>query len=854
MAVFKFRRLDAVGRLKSGEWSSELEKETLIKKALGPSGTIDPDELIELLLVKDTAVRKAALVRIHSVADLNIIDALVEQAKDLPHKTVAGLARVLVKVLPEGYHQKAAPMMASDLPHAQATGAELMAASRLDAGLLATAEVWMAKGSPVALRLAERLQHAVQTGQLDVVKWWPALERVCGHPSPEVRRHGWLSLSNPNDDTHVERLLRAAATEPPSNQQVIWQILGRLARSKTVDLTPTVVKLLGHDESVVRQATVQFTLQVPYNARIIRGFVQNASALSDWQRAQAFESMAPLKEAMMPVLMKMVDGDESEGRLHAIALATRYGDDKRLAAPLLESMAQEKDWWARAHQIQTLGQMAEPTTFKPLARLLDDRDTCLLATDALCEAARVSFEHNQPQVAAQALAPLEAILISSPAGNDADRQDHARLRQEIIAALAHVQHPEVLKRLLKICRDESDAKAAAAALEAASEMAAALGESIDGLDDLKESVSLSLQSEVQPTALEDILMFVRQRDASALYLSIGKPPMMRVGRDTLPVDHQPTLEAVEAERLIRPLLSDQQAHQVATTGALSCCHEIQGAGRYRANIFVDHRGVNAVFRVIPEALPTLDQVGLPAQFAGLSYRRQGLVLLASPRGEGKTTTAAALTHHINTHRRTHIICLENPSEYIHTPRQAHVTQRQIDDHSASMQRALIGAMRQDPDVIVIDELRSLPELQLAMRAASSGQLVIATVTTTSAQLSAAIGRMLEGSSPETRHLILTDLAQCLLAAVAQRLVPEQSSNELVAALEIVFASPEIQTAVRNDRLEELETLMGQHRDLGMQSFDDALMTLAGTGRIAPQTAYRQSRAKERFEPLLGQSA
>lgn len=852
LAGFKLRRLDAVGRLKAEEYSSELEKEALIRKALGPKGTTDPDELFDLLLIRDVKVRKATLMRIHEIATLDFVDVFLERAAALPPETVSAMSRVLVKVLPEGYHEHLAPTLDHEDAALRLAAEEFFAASRLSPALIATIDVWLAADSNIAVRLMARLQEAVQQGEEPLETWMDVVQRAVDHPNPEVRRVGYLTLADPNDASHLNQLLQAVARETPTNQRVIWQILDRLANSRTVTLTEQLIPMLADERTTVRSATVSMLKRLPDVTAVIQGFVRYSLTLSEWSREAAFDSLAALGALIMEPLIALMEEGDRELRLQAISLAARHGSEQRLIKPLLETLDDEEDWWILSRVIITLGRLAQPSTFPRLAELLTKRDLSLVAADALSTASRRLMERGQMQDAVMALSPIFNLMRNDNSSTSSQTSDKAKLRLELIEVLSGVPHEKVLRVLLNVCRRDSDPEVALRAMEVAMEMAESLDQTIPDVADLKEGLIISTLSKVELTPLEEMLMEARERQASELTIAVNKPPLMRQRGELVAMDSHPILDAHRSAELIRAILDDSQAERVAHQGALNYCHEIRGLGRYRASVFVDHRGVNAVFRIIPTALPDLEEVNLPHQFAGVAYRRQGLVLVSSSQAQGRTTSLAALVHHINSNRRAHIVSLDSPIEFIHTHRQSVVSQRQIDLHSTTMVRALAEAVRQDPDVIAVDELRTPEELMMAVRAANSGHLVIAALRVPRVGAEATLRHLLEGLPGQTRRQLLLDIASCLQAISSQALISRADGFGQIAAHEVLLATMEVQAAIREDRLEDLEDLISLSHDVGMVTLDDALMRMLRSGAITPMAAYPRARHKSKFEPLLRQ--
>jgi twitching motility protein PilT len=272
------------------------------------------------------------------------------------------------------------------------------------------------------------------------------------------------------------------------------------------------------------------------------------------------------------------------------------------------------------------------------------------------------------------------------------------------------------------------------------------------------------------------------------------------------------------------------------------------AGRYRANVFCDHHGYNGVFRVIPDKPPTIMELGLPVQLAEISDYHQGLVLVCGPSGSGKSTTLAALVNLFNETRNDHILMMEDPVEFVHPFKNCLVNQREVGSHTGSFSRALRAALREDPDVIVIGELRDNESISLALTAAETGHIVLGTLNSTSAPK--AIDRILSSFPADEQPQIRASLSESLKYCIAQRLLPAKEGRKQVAAFEVLKGTSNIAQMIRDEKTYQIYSAMQIGRSMGMQTFDEALKDLLRRDQISPETAYMASLKKEDFEPMV----
>lgn len=340
------------------------------------------------------------------------------------------------------------------------------------------------------------------------------------------------------------------------------------------------------------------------------------------------------------------------------------------------------------------------------------------------------------------------------------------------------------------------------------------------------------------TTLPDLLALAIERQASDLHLSAGQAPLVRV-RGQLQALSDAPLTGAQVQALVQGVLSDAQRQTWAQALELDAAFESPGLGRFRLNAFHHHRGPGAALRLIASRIPTLAELGAPPQLAGWVLKPRGLLLVAGPTGSGKSSTLAALLAHLQTQAARHVITIEDPIEFIHPPGQGLVHQREVGRHTQGFEPALRAALREDPDVILIGELRDLPTIRLALSAAETGHLVLATVHTASA--AQAVDRLVDGFPAGDKELIRTMLADALLAVVFQALLGQ---SPRVAAHELLVATPAVRNLIRENRLAQLYTVMQTGAAQGMQTLDQSLVQLVRQGRAIPEDARWLARSPE----------
>jgi twitching motility protein PilT len=329
--------------------------------------------------------------------------------------------------------------------------------------------------------------------------------------------------------------------------------------------------------------------------------------------------------------------------------------------------------------------------------------------------------------------------------------------------------------------------------------------------------------------------------ASDLHLGVGYPPMMRQRGDLVPMREEP-IEPTEMEQLLFELVNPDQKKTITETFDLDFAYEYGQKARFRANYFYKTTGLAAVFRVIPTKILTLDDLKCGPAIRKLSERRTGLVLVTGPTGSGKSTTLAAMIDNINKTRACHILTIEDPVEFVHNPQKASITHREIGPHAATYADAIRSAGREDPNVILIGELRTNETMGLALQLASFGVLVFATVHTNSA--ASTIDRIVNAFPAEEQAHVRGMLAEGLAGIVAQQLLRTADGKRRVAVHEILVGSSALSSMIRENKTFQIPSLMQGGQAQGMQTMDGALERLVKEGTITAETAIEKAIDKE----------
>jgi twitching motility protein PilT len=347
--------------------------------------------------------------------------------------------------------------------------------------------------------------------------------------------------------------------------------------------------------------------------------------------------------------------------------------------------------------------------------------------------------------------------------------------------------------------------------------------------------------------IDTLFKMMKEQGASDLHLSTGAPPIFRLRGELEPLEFK-ALSHEELKEIIYEILSQKQIRQFEEHHDLDFAYSVPGLARFRGNILLQHKGIAAVFRIIPSKILSVEDLGLPEGVTKFTQLKKGLILVTGPTGSGKSTTLAAMIDHINNTRKDHILTLEDPLEFIHENKQSLFNQRQIGEHTDSFTAALRAALREDPDVILVGEMRDLETISLAMTAAETGHLVFGTLHTNSAAKT--IDRIIDAFPRDGQAQIRTMLAESLKGVICQQLLKTSDGKGRVAALEILVGTPAISNLIREGKTFQIPSIIQTARRDGMQLMDQHLLDLLKTKQINPEEAYRCASDKKQFEQFL----
>lgn len=347
--------------------------------------------------------------------------------------------------------------------------------------------------------------------------------------------------------------------------------------------------------------------------------------------------------------------------------------------------------------------------------------------------------------------------------------------------------------------------------------------------------------------IDKLFKLMVAQNASDMHLSAGTAPYFRIHGEMVQLNHPP-LESDAIQALIFEILNEKQKRGFVENWELDTSYQVPGTGRFRVNVFMQRRGMGAVFRVIPEKIRSAREMGLPQMILDLIDTPRGLVLVTGPTGSGKSTTLASLIHEINTTRKEHIITVEDPIEFVHENQMSLINQREVASHTKSFSNALRAALREDPDIILVGELRDLETIQLAMTAAETGHLVFGTLHTNNAPKT--IDRIIDVFPEGQQAQIRVMLSESLRGVVAQTLFPRADKPGRIAAFEVLTNTHAVANLIREGKTHQVPSIMQTQMESGMMTFEYHLNKLVADGKVDKQMANIFLGKKERkAEPI-----
>ena len=597
------------------------------------------------------------------------------------------------------------------------------------------------------------------------------------------------------------------------------EIITQLSHEEKIDSGRTIIWLLRSRDSTVRRLAVDIANRV--GDRTGKLWPKLLTFLRDedwWVRERVIDALVEMAGTQLTKHVVAYLEDPSDVvRRYAVGVLMRLKDPNSLGA-LCRTAMSDPDWWVKEWALQAMGELGDVRAVPYILNVMaNDEDTRIICVEAL------------EKLSATDAAPHVAALLNVS-------HDDVDLMLAIFSCLTKLNDTSQAQFVAQFQNDR-DHRIRNAARELLTKW---------NLSNAQWANSTSLGSQLG--MLDQLLYACVKAEGDDLMLASGRKAFIKRRGQIIPLGEHVFSEE-ELRTILLPQLSIAQQDDLEQLRDADFSYNVESEGlRFRANVFQQTSGLAAVFRTINDNIPDIEQLGLPEVVRSFAHMKNGLVLIGGPTGAGKSTTLAALISDINKNRARHVITLEDPIEVVHVPKKSLITQREIGTHSRAFSHALRATLREDPDVILVGEMRDLPTIQFAVTAAETGHLVFGTVHTVSVANS--IDRMVNVFPPDEQPQVRSMLAGSLRAVCCQHLLQKQDKSGRVLAVEVMLNTDAIANLIRKGKTFQIPSVLATSRELGMQSMDVELMRLYQDGIVSKEEAYMKANNKADFESLF----
>ena len=804
-----------LGKLARNEYTSQEERDALLN-TIFETPNIKPRDVVWMAYRSEKFLREASVRLLRRLRTTETVNQFVVESKGKTEGALRAATEILFGLRIAGIEDHLTALLGAEDEAVRDATRRLVFEAPVTPSL--SSLFWNLAESPNTGNRAAFLERLASMGlsDEDVPRWTQQVH----DEDPEVRATALRILAENRTIESIDLIVDNLASVDYATQQQLVAALGRVAPSLGAEFVDRLLPLMASSEAGTRSAVIKVFLSLENRHDLVKRYLIFSKGLAGWARDRALDSMKEFGDDLIEPTIELLSDPDDEVRSLALVVAGSFDDPRIIPATI--SLLKDDDWWLRVTAADTLGRFKDERATTALVATLDDPEARWAAVEAL---GRIADPRSL-----QALAKL----LADPA---------PEVRIEVLLALRNFNHPKILEALKKVASSDPDRLVRGRALEIAEEVAQRSQTVIENSDDLRAS-ALRVEAGADEPKLHEFLTETRNRGGSDLHLSVGLPPMIRETTGLAPMGEE-AFSATDCSAMIREILTEAQWERLEKEQQLDLCYYIPRAGRYRSNIFLDHKGYNGVFRVIPEKPPTIFEIGLPNHLSDIAAHHQGLVIVCGPSGCGKTTTLAALVNLFNETRQSHIITLEEPVEFVHPFKNCLVNQREIGPDTESYARALRGALREDPDVIVIGDLRDTESVSLALTAAETGHIVLGTLSSTTGPK--AIDRIITSFPHGEQPQIRIALSESLKYVIAQRLLPVDGTRDRVACFEILKGTMSVANMIRDEKTYQLQSAMQLGKTQGMQTFDDALRELVRNGTISAESAFLHAANQDDFE-------
>jgi twitching motility protein PilT len=813
MAILGFGKKKPLERALESAWANEEEKQQLIVE-LRDAG-IKPVAAIPLLWVKDASVRQVGVERFLDGADLKAVQQLFGELTEQSSHARTFVARLIPR-LDDGVVNKALDGLMRDADSRRQRLAWEMALNLRGP----SREAWLVRAvtdGPGPVRLTA-VRGLAQDGQAQ--KQMDLFIQAAKDNDSDVAAAALEAIIALPDARVIDLMIDRFAHGDATARDKAAQYLRHQAKLEPTKMRGRMLNLMGEGEDATRRLSVEILLATGAATDVLLDILRFSTDLVGWLRTRILETLQTFGDVLLEPALSLLGHQDEHVRTNALVLAEQF-NDPRVVAPVC-TLLKAPDWWLRITACDTLGRLKDERAVPALVEALADEDTRWAAIDALAQIG-----------SSQALKPLVQIL----------RDPRAEVRLEVVRAFSRFDDQRLIPYLQQLVEKDPSSEVRTRAAEVARDLSQRLNLKHTGSDAQTSAVNSSTIS----NPVDKLLAQVREQGASDLHISVGEPPIMRRNGRLERVDGWKPLPAPSAAKAVLSLLTPRQRDLLEERGEIDLCYSIPEVGRYRVNAFKQRKGICAAFRVIPNTPPTFTDIRLPGRLTELLDYHQGLIVVSGPASSGKSTTLAAVVNLINESKASHVITLEDPIEFVHPVKSALINQREVGKHTESFARALRGALREDPDVIMVGELRDPETMRMAMEAAETGHLVIATMHTTSAVQT--IERLVQSFPPEEQGQVRMGLSESLKWVISQSLIPRADGKGRVAVYELLKNTFSMGNLIRDDKTFQIPSLMQIGRRSGMQTVDQALLDLVEAQLITPEAAWGRAVNPDTFAPM-----
>ena len=627
-------------------------------------------------------------------------------------------------------------------------------------------------------------------------------------------------LGDVPDSQVLELMIEKLSAGDASSRSRAMTYLRDAAANQPDLVREPLMSLLGGGDDALRHLAVELLLVTSTPEEVLEGVLEFARNLVGWLRNRIMETLLTLGDDILEPAIKLLNHPDETVRTMALVLSERF-DDPRVVQPVCKLLS-EPDWWLRISACDTLGRLKNKDAVPYLVRALKDDECRWAAIDAL---AQIGSE--------QAIEPLARLLT--------DKRPEVRV--EVVRALGRLAGAEGYDLLQHVADRDPVTAVRSQAADAMRQMADRLD--LDVMEIEEDSVSVASSELKRP--IDRLLAEAREMGASDLHVSVGEPPLVRIHGRLSRLEGWKPLDARTATQAITSILDERHRQLLNRNGETDFCHYVEEVGRYRGNAYIQRKGPCAAFRVIPNSPPSFADLRLPGHLTELLDYHQGMIVVSGSAGSGKSTTLTALVNLINESKPVHVITLEDPVEFVHPIKSALINQREVGSHTESFGKAIRAALREDPDVVMVGEMRDTETIRMALMAAETGHLVIATLHTTNAVQT--IDRLIKAFPPEEQPQVRMTLSETLKYVVCQALLPRKDEQGRVAMFEVPKNTFSVSAMIRDDKTYQIPNLMQLGYRVGMRTADNALMDLVESDLIAPELAWTRAISPGEFEAL-----